>query len=92
MLKPHGNEFLECFSIQLLLGISFSLHMEEFWVLGKSWGGMLGREISPRKGVTQILWPRDFCLPTFPQILCKLPAHKAALNVQCSANSPGREE
>lgn len=50
--------------------------------------GGVGREISPRKGVTQILWPRDFCLPTFCQIPCKLPAHEAALNVQVICKQP----
>lgn len=38
--------------------------------------------------MTQFLWPRDFCLPTFPWILCKLPAHEAALNVQVTCKQP----
>lgn len=40
--------------------------------------------------MTQILWPRDFCLPTFLQIPCRLPAHEAALDVQVTCKQPRR--
>lgn len=48
--EPHGNEFSECFPIQLLLGLSFSLHREGFWALGKSQAGVWAGKFPRGKG------------------------------------------
>lgn len=63
--EPPGNALLECFPIQLLLGISFSLHREEFWALGKSQEG-LGQGNFPQERGDPVPLAQRFLPPNIP--------------------------